>query len=127
MTTIMRRQMLQTLSGTSLAALFAQGIVQAASPTTAVTRPASTAREPSPTSAAESASATVLRATLTLDHRQGRRLEGFIETGIKAGIVLCTLTEQYEENPAVQSVFASRLKWTADGESRFRSSSSRNR
>ncbi len=51
--------------------------------------------------------AVVVQATLTPAHAQGRKLCGFLETGVEGGYVLCTLTRQDERNPAVQSVFAS--------------------
>jgi hypothetical protein len=50
--------------------------------------------------------AAMVQGTLTPAHRQGRKLTGFVETGIPGGQVLCSLVDQDHGNPAVQSVFA---------------------
>jgi hypothetical protein len=48
----------------------------------------------------------VAQGTLTLDHAQGRKLVGFVQTGIAGGVALCSLANQHPGNPAVESVFA---------------------
>ena len=50
--------------------------------------------------------AAMLQGTLTSEHIDGRRMIGFLETGIENGHTLCTLVRQDDRNPAVQSVFA---------------------
>lgn len=49
----------------------------------------------------------LVQAALTLEHKQGRKLSGFLETGIRDGLTLCSLVRQHPDNPAVEAVFAS--------------------
>ncbi|HEV7280713.1 MAG TPA: hypothetical protein VGN57_10975 [Pirellulaceae bacterium] len=86
MSRIVRREALMTIGGGGLAALLSAG---------------TTAR-----GEALGAGGALVQATLELSHREGRRLTGFVETGVAGGIALSSLVRQDPANPAVQSVFA---------------------
>lgn len=49
----------------------------------------------------------IVQGTLTMENLHGRKMTGFLETGITNGHVLCTLVKQDPANPPVLSVFAS--------------------
>ncbi|WP_164100839.1 hypothetical protein [Candidatus Laterigemmans baculatus] len=53
-----------------------------------------------------SASGVLVSGTLTREHAAGRKMSGFIETGVREGITLCSLVKQDSKNPAIESIFA---------------------
>ncbi|WP_166820789.1 hypothetical protein [Thalassoroseus pseudoceratinae] len=89
MTEIIRREAIATLAGTgALASLLGRPHTAGAS------------------TSERNSTVALVEGTLSTTHRKGRQLQGFIETGIRHGHVLCSLVRQDERNPAVQSVFA---------------------
>ena len=86
MSRIVRRDALMTIGGGGLAALLSAGATARGEPL--------------------GAGGALVQATLEITHREGRRLTGFIETGVTGGVALCSLVRQDPANPAVQSLFA---------------------
>ncbi len=99
MTRIIRRDAICTLAGAAATLLWGPQTGHAALPSY------SPGSGPSQQAAAQQQAAMVT-GTLTAEHREGRRLSGFLETGVYGGQALCSLVQQDEQNPMIMSVFA---------------------